>query len=334
MADLDDPTAEQFKEEQDESEKKQSLHRARRILATYYITLPFILVYLLFKIIPPNPWWPKDWRSVQMVFFINKLNIWTTLDERLILLVIVAGLLGSYIHSATSYADFRGNQQFAPSWLLWYLLRPFIGASLALVVYFAIRGGLLSVVLSGNQPTLATDINPFGIAAIAGLTGMFSKQAADKLAEVFSTLFKSQGDSSRKDSLTPGPAPEITKIEPNQGPATGGTNVTITGKGFVLGAVVTFGGNPATNVIVVSETSITADTPAGQGTVDVIVTNADGQKVTAKAAYTYLVDGATDSVESPVHGEDGDEDSIDGCDVKCVPDTPDEDLPITEGGVV
>jgi hypothetical protein len=34
-----------------------------------------------------------------------------------------------------------------------------------------------------------------------------------------------------------------------------------------------------------------------------------------------------------VDGEDGDEDGVDGCDVKLKTDTPDEALPITEGGV-
>jgi hypothetical protein len=38
--------------------------------------------------------------------------------------------------------------------------------------------------------------------------------------------------------------------------------------------------------------------------------------------------------ETPVHGEDtGDDELIDGCDVEMKADTPDEDLPITKGGV-
>ena len=300
------------------------MNLAVKILSAYYIALPFILIYLLFKIFPPNPWFPTGWRSVQMVFFVDQLNIWTTLDERLILLVVVAGLLGSYIHSATSYADFRGNREFEPSWLIWYLLRPFIGASLALVVYFALRGGLLSAVLSGTQPTDATQINPFGIGAISGLTGMFSKQAADKLAEVFSTLFRSQGDASRKDSLT-APAPQITSLDQKEGPAGGGTKVTITGTGFVADATVFFGANAATNINVVSDTTVTANTPVGDGVVDVTITNADGQKATASRAYTYL---------PGTNGDGGDAvETLDVHDVDLKTDTEDENLPLTEGGV-
>jgi hypothetical protein len=320
------PIPEKEQEEEDRKLRQQRLDRARKILGTYYIVLPFILVYLLFKIFPPNPWWPTDWRAVQMVFFIPKLNIWTTLEERLILLVIVAGFLGSYIHSATSYADFRGNRQFAPSWLLWYLLRPLIGGSLALVVYFAIRGGLLSVVLSGGEANDATKINPFGIAAISCLTGMFSKQAADKLAEVFSTLFKSQGDTARKDSLTPGPS--ITTVDPTGGPVAGGNRITISGTGFAVGAKIFIGGKAATNIEIVNDTTIKADVPAGEaGAVDVEVVNESGQKGTKAKGYTYAAAEGAPGAEGEVV------DALDGHDAQITADTLDENLPITEGGV-
>jgi hypothetical protein len=329
---LNDPTPAEIAEE--ETNRAESLRRSRIILGIYYTTLPFILVYLLFKIFPPHPW-PITDKMVQMVFFVNKLNIWTTVEERLLLLVIVAGALGSYIHSSTSYADYRGNRQFAPSWTLWYFLRPFVGICLALIVYFAVRGGLLSVVLSGDEANDATKINPFGIAAIAGLTGMFSKQAADKLAEVFTTLFKSQGDQQRRDSLTPAPAPEIKSIDPKEGPAAGGNKVTITGTGFATGAKVSFGTNAATNITVVIDTVLTVDAPAGEGIVDVTVTNADGQKATAAQAYTYLGGdngGGGAAVEGGA-GAGAAVDELDGHEAELEADTADEQLPITEGGV-
>jgi len=281
---LDGPTPDEIQEE--EANRQESLNRARRILGTYYLILPFLLVYLLFKIFPPSPW--GDWASLPISFLSRRIQIWTSLEERLILLVVAAGALGSYIHSATSYSDYLGNRQFVPSWLLWYLLRPLVGVCLALIVYFAMRGGLLSMVVSGEAASDAKQINPFGIAAITGLTGMFSKQAADKLAEVFSTLFRSQGDEQRRDSLAPAPPPEIKKIDPNEGPSGGGTPVTITGTGFLEEAKVTFGDNGATNIIVLSATTITVETPGGEGVVDVTVINSDGQKVIVVKGYTYL----------------------------------------------
>src|SRR5262249_16980824 len=57
----------------------------------------------------------------------------------------------------------------------------------------------------------------FGRAAGAFLTGMFSKQATDKLDEVFTTLFKTSpasGDAQRKDKLSTTP-PTISAIVPS-----------------------------------------------------------------------------------------------------------------------
>lgn len=119
---------------------------------------------------------------------------------RLILLVLLAGALGGYVHASTSFATYIGNRSFVDSWFLWYLLRPFIGMGLALIFYFALRGGLL---LLTSQPG-KININPFGVGAISGLVGMFSKRASDKLAEVSETIFKTEkgkGDEERADKL-------------------------------------------------------------------------------------------------------------------------------------
>jgi hypothetical protein len=88
------------------------------------------------------------------------------------------------------------------------------------------------------------------------------------------------------------PAPTVTSITPNTGPATGGTSVSITGAGFLPGATVSLGGTPATGVTVVSGTSITATAPAhAAGTVSVVVTNSDAQSGTLSNGYTYTGSG-------------------------------------------
>lgn len=281
-----------------EVEETPELSRARKILAVYYFALPVGLIYLLFKVFPPNPW-PTVSPTVktlaepqQLCFWFGRLCLGTSLEERLLLLVIVAGALGSYIHSATSYTDYRGNRQFNPSWMLWYLLRPLMGVCLALVVYFAVRGGLLLLVVNGSEATEARNINPFGVAAVAGLTGMFSKQAADKLAEVFTTLFKSKGDEYRKDSLTPAAPPVVKKIEPDKGPSDGETELTITGTGFAPGVKLFIGSQAANKVQFVSEATIKAATPPGAaGAVDVTAENTDGQKSTLTKGFTYTAEG-------------------------------------------
>jgi hypothetical protein len=83
--------------------------------------------------------------------------------------------------------------------------------------------------------------------------------------------------------------PLIATVSPNSGPVVGGQPVTIAGRNFQSGALVAFGSNPAANVVVVSGTQITANTPpaTGLGPVSVTVSQPDGTGVTAPGAYTY-----------------------------------------------
>ena len=99
------------------------------------------------------------------------------------------------------------------------------------------------------------------------------------------------------------PAPTISAISPVSGPAAGGTAVTITGTGFLTGAGVTLGGTAATNVVVVSSTSITAKTAAhAGGAVSVVVTNTDGQSGSLSNGFTYTNPAPTVTTISPVSG--------------------------------
>ena len=83
-------------------------------------------------------------------------------------------------------------------------------------------------------------------------------------------------------------SPMVGAVSPNNGPTAGGTAVTITGTTFASGATVTFGGVPATNVVVVNSTTITATTPAGNaGGAAVTVTNPGGQTGSLANGFTY-----------------------------------------------
>lgn len=87
--------------------------------------------------------------------------------------------------------------------------------------------------------------------------------------------------------------PTVTNVNPGHGPSTGGTSITITGTGFLAGAEVIIGGVPATDVVVVNDTTITATTSAhNPGVNDVVINNPDESTATAEAAYTY--DPSTD----------------------------------------
>jgi hypothetical protein len=119
----------------------------------------------------------------------------------LLWLVLLAGCLGSFLHTAQSYTEYIGNRTIKSSWTWWYCFRPFIGAGLALVFYAAIRGGFMAVATGSNAK--ASELNPFGLVAIGALVGMFSKAATLKLGEVFDTLFKSDKAKESKDKLVP-----------------------------------------------------------------------------------------------------------------------------------
>ncbi len=84
------------------------------------------------------------------------------------------------------------------------------------------------------------------------------------------------------------PTPTVTTVFPASGPLGGGTPILITGTNFQAGATVTVGGSPATAVVVVSSTQITAVAPAhAAGNVAVVVTNPTAQAGTLNPGFFY-----------------------------------------------
>ena len=80
---------------------------------------------------------------------------------------------------------------------------------------------------------------------------------------------------------------QVSSIVPNTGSYTGGTAITITGAYLAATTSVTIGGVPATNVVAVSATQVTAVTPAGSvGAVDVVITGTKGV-LTVAGGFTY-----------------------------------------------
>ncbi len=177
---------------------QQGLRYRTNLIGTYMVIMAILLVYTVYALFPERVVTAENilmWKKA-ITFFTYSGEIEP--ETRLLLLVMAMGALGSYIHAGTSFVTYVGNRSFVESWTWWYLLRPFIGLALAIIFYFVIRGGLLSA------GAVASDISPFGFAAVAGLVGMFSKQATDKLEEIFNNLFqvsKEGGDAQRGDKL-------------------------------------------------------------------------------------------------------------------------------------
>ena len=193
----------------------------------------------------------------------------------MLLLILAVGALGACLHALTSFADYVGNKSYGMSWTLWYFLRPIIGATLAVLFFFLILGGLFTV----NAE------NVYGIIGIVGLIGLFSKQAMDKLADIFGVLFQSDREKERKDKLHAQP-PVINAINPPSVQAgSKDVKLTVKGSGFVDASkvqingqdrVTTFGS--ATQLTV---TLLDADV-AQAGTLKVTIVNPDDKKSQAK----------------------------------------------------
>jgi hypothetical protein len=111
---------------------------------------------------------------------------------RTLLLVALAGALGAYVHLATSFADYAGNERLVGSWAWWYVLRPCVGAALAEIFFMTLRAGLVN----GSGA-----VSLYGATGLAAMTGLFSRQATDKLKEMFEQAFRTEQAVERKHGL-------------------------------------------------------------------------------------------------------------------------------------
>jgi hypothetical protein len=241
------------------------------LVLLYLAAAGLLMMYLIARL------WPQigpdgKWNSGVSVFW-KRDPFSVSEDVRLLLLTVMSGALGSFIHAATSFVDFAGNRRLVRSWIPWYFMRPVIGSALAFVLYVAVRGGLLTAG-AGSE-----NVSPYGVVAIASLAGMFSKQATDKLNEMFTTMFKTtEGDAARKDKLDA--APKVISIEPAQLPSGVEAEVKVNGSGFDSAAIVRLNGQPKITTFV-NATQLTVRLSAtdlpGAGAFTLLVQNPSGQ---------------------------------------------------------
>jgi hypothetical protein len=204
-----------------------------------------------------------------------------TRELQLLLLAILAGGLGSFIHSLKSFGDFVGNRTLTASWFWWYITRPFLGAALAVVFYAVLRGGFMA-----GTAADAKAVNPFGVIAVGALVGMFADKASDKLADVFDTLFK--GADNRAGKLA---APIIDSLDPativhGTNPA---PNLRIIGDRLSTVTQVKFGSNLHDHGAVSQKevvVPLTAQDIANPGTIKVSVVGDNGESPTKDLQIT------------------------------------------------
>lgn len=133
-------------------------------------------------------------------------------------------------------------------------------------------GGVACQSFSVNSPTSASCVVPpgtIGPASVVVTTAGGSNAA--------NTLFAYKQ-----------PPPTVTTVSPSNGPAAGGTTITITGTGFTNVTGITVGGQACASYTVVSNTSATCTTSAGTSTrASVNVTTVGGTN-NGNSLYSYL----------------------------------------------
>ena len=101
------------------------------------------------------------------------------------------GALGALVYTSTALVAHVAHDGKAvdpnnwnDSYTLWYLVHPLLGASVALIFYMVLRGALVNLSVGTGG------LNLYGVAAISGMVGLCSKEATEKLKEIFKNLFE------------------------------------------------------------------------------------------------------------------------------------------------
>jgi len=215
-----------------------------------------------------------------------------------------AGSISLYVYDGTPYVAYsdgsppfftwEGEANWGKATVMKYAeYTPVIPAVAASEPNYCLTTGGTSVTITGNGFTGATGVmfgstpaSSFTVNSPTQITATSPAETAGTV-DITVTTFAGRSATSPADEFTffsVIPLPEVTAVEPNYGPTTGGTSVTITGNRFTGATGVMFGTTPATSFTVDSDTLITATSPPGTtGTVDITVTTLAGTSPTSPA---------------------------------------------------
>jgi len=120
-----------------------------------------------------------------------------------VLLCVVGGTLGSSVSALLSVADrishgwefSEGDKypepepkdKFVARMVPFFIIRPFIGSAMGLLIYTGLIGGYLIAIESAGSATFSRN----GLLFLAFLGGLFAKTFIEKLRAMFNTLFSS-----------------------------------------------------------------------------------------------------------------------------------------------
>lgn len=284
------------------------------VLTAWLSLLLIVLATALVWVFPGDLAGAADWGKN----FKGRTGLSLTSDQIVLLTAALAGALGGTLHALGSAVYHRAKCDLTIKWGMWYVVRPLLGAGLAIGFTVVIRGGFTGVSLSGPEaqtpvamPTPAVEpatlaqkdaaalrartasldgkpaegpldgsatsdvaagtptitpavlLNPYAVAAIGLLVGLFNAQAMSKLKKIAVALFEEEPtgkEPPKKDPLD-ARAPELAELNPSQ--ATVGSNdlpLAVLGEAFMDGDVVLIDGKPQPTEFV-SENELTATIP-------------------------------------------------------------------------
>lgn len=171
-------------------------------------------------------------------------------ETKLFIIVLAAGASGGLAHAVRSLYWYVGNRRLRSSWSLMYLSLPATGAGIALLTYLLLRGGLTTS-FSDSE-----DVNPYGVAAISALAGLFAREAIEKMKAVFTTLL-----APAEKGKDPIEGPRITGLFPLA--ASVGQRVKVKGHGLMAITQVKFAGGTVSEVAPSSDTMVEVPVPHG-----------------------------------------------------------------------
>ncbi len=157
-------------------------------------------------------------------------------------------------------------------------------------------GGGTAVTISGSGLSRATRVlfgavpaSSFQVFSDTDITAVAPPQGAGpRVVRVLTPHGKTVSSPGADQFTYVAPVPVVSDVAPSAGPTAGGTTVTVGGTGFTRATKVTFGTVPASSFKVLSDTQITAVTPAqGSGRRYVYVTTPGGRSAPSPGADQF-----------------------------------------------
>ncbi len=171
-------------------------------VAAYTIIVFAVITYFFVGV------WPSKTEDIALNATTRQVTLYGTgvrfpigAETTLVFVMMFAGIMGACVFSLFAISHHLGaDKDFDKTWQAWYLLRPIIGGGLALIFYFLLRGGVLSIGANLNS------LNLVGLAAVSGLVGMFAEHAMHKLQDLADTLFGAAPENAQTTASTTPPA--------------------------------------------------------------------------------------------------------------------------------